>query len=68
MSGRVLTTPEAETASNTRIGLFIAFDYGGRQEVLDAAAKYDGGGEDAFRRLLYAPELADPDLVIRTSG
>ncbi len=39
-----------------------------RQEILDAAARFDGGGEDAFRALLYAPEMHDPDLVIRTSG
>jgi undecaprenyl diphosphate synthase len=59
---------EAETAACARITLFVAFDYGGRQEILDAAARYDGGGEDAFRALLYAPDMHDPDLVIRTSG
>ena len=59
---------ERETAANTTITLFVAFDYGGRQEILDAAARYDGGGEDAFRAGLYAPEMHDPDLVIRTSG
>ncbi|HYY05261.1 MAG TPA: polyprenyl diphosphate synthase [Candidatus Limnocylindria bacterium] len=59
---------EQETASNSRITLFVAFNYGGRAEILDAAARYDGGGEEAFRSLLYAPEMHDPDLVIRTSG
>ncbi len=59
---------EAETAGCTRITLFVAFDYGGRQEILEAAARYDGGGEEAFRALLYAPDMHDPDLVIRTSG
>jgi len=59
---------EAETAHNDRITLFVAFNYGGRAEILDAAARYGGGGEDEFRRLLYAPEMHDPDLVIRTSG
>jgi undecaprenyl diphosphate synthase len=59
---------EQETAANSRITLFVAFNYGGRAEILDAAARYDGGGEDAFRSLLYAPEMHDPDLVIRTSG
>jgi len=58
----------AETADNDRITLFVAFNYGGRQEILDAAARYDGGGEEAFRSLLYAPEMHAPDLVIRTSG
>ena len=46
----------------------MAFNYGGRAEILDAAERYQGGGEEAFRRLLYAPEQHDPDLVIRTSG
>jgi undecaprenyl diphosphate synthase len=59
---------EAETADNTTITLYVAFNYGGRAEILDAAARYGGGGEEAFRGLLYAPEMHDPDLVIRTSG
>jgi undecaprenyl diphosphate synthase len=59
---------EAKTAGNDRIGFFIAFNYGGRAEIVDAAARYEGGGEDAFRRLLYAPEMHDPALIIRTSG
>ena len=57
-----------ETAHNDRITLFIAFNYGGRAEMLDAAERYSGGGEEEFRKLLYAPEMHDPDLVIRTSG
>jgi undecaprenyl diphosphate synthase len=59
---------EAETAGGEQITLFVAFNYGGRAELLDAAARYAGGGEEAFRSLLYAPEMHDPDLVIRTSG
>jgi undecaprenyl diphosphate synthase len=59
---------EALTGDNDRITLFIAFNYGGRAELLDAAARYSGGGEDEFRACLYAPEMHDPDLVIRTSG
>ena len=59
---------EAETAANDRITLFVAFNYGGRAEILDAAERYAGGGEDAFRALLYAPEMHDPELLIRTSG
>ena len=59
---------EAETAANDRITLFVAFNYGGRAEIVDAAAAYEGGGEEAFRRHLYAPEMHDPDLLIRTSG
>ncbi len=111
------------TDANTRITLFVAFNYGGRAEILDAAARYAaeriaqaaagggaglavdptgvaqtaaggvGGGspvdpssvpqaavgenaeplvspsaEEDFRRHLYAPEMHDPDLIIRTSG
>ena len=59
---------EQETAGNDRITLFVAFNYGGRAEILDAAERYTGGGEEAFRQLLYAPEMHDPDLIIRTSG
>jgi undecaprenyl diphosphate synthase len=59
---------EGETAGNTRMTLFVAFNYGGRAEILDAAARFEGGSEEDFQRLLYAPEMNDPDLLIRTSG
>ena len=59
---------EDQTAEGERLTLFIAFDYGGRNEIIDAARRYEGGGEDAFQELLYAPEMHDPDLLIRTSG
>jgi undecaprenyl diphosphate synthase len=59
---------ERITAANERMTLFVAFNYGGRAEIVDAAERYDGGGEDAFAGLLYAPEMTDPDLLIRTSG
>jgi len=59
---------EAETAANDRIVLFVAFNYGGRAEIVDAARGFDGDSEEEFRRRLYAPEMHDPDLLIRTSG
>ena len=59
---------EDVTKDNDRITLFVAFNYGARAEILDAATRFDGGDEEDFRRLLYAPEMHDPDLVIRTSG
>jgi undecaprenyl diphosphate synthase len=59
---------ENETAANTRLELFVAFNYGGRAEILDAAKRYGGGGEEEFAKLLYAPEMNEPDLLIRTSG
>jgi undecaprenyl diphosphate synthase len=59
---------EAETAENDRITLFVAFNYGGRAEIVDAARSFTGDSEEEFRRHLYAPEMNDPDLLIRTSG
>jgi undecaprenyl diphosphate synthase len=59
---------EAETAANDRIVLYVAFNYGGRAEIVDAARSFEGNTEEEFRRHLYAPEMHDPDLLIRTSG
>ena len=66
---------EVETAANDRLLLWIAFDYGGRAELVEAARSLIEAGvaaadvdEDALAAHLYAPELPDPDLLIRTSG
>jgi undecaprenyl diphosphate synthase len=59
---------EETTEGNDRITLFVAFNYGGRAEIVDAARTFTGGTEEEFRRHLYAPEMHDPDLIIRTSG
>jgi undecaprenyl diphosphate synthase len=59
---------ESTTEGNDRITLFVAFNYGGRAEIIDAAAAYQGGGEEEFQSHLYAPEMHEPDLLIRTSG
>jgi undecaprenyl diphosphate synthase len=59
---------EERTARNDRITLFVAFNYGGRAEIIDAARAFQGDSEADFRRRLYAPEMNDPDLLIRTSG
>ena len=59
---------ERVTGDNERITLFVAFNYGGRAEIVDAARRFEGESEDEFRRLLYAPDMHDPDLLIRTSG
>jgi len=56
------------TRDNDAIRFFVAFNYGGRAEIVDAAASFDGSTEEEFRRHLYAPEMHDPDLLIRTSG
>jgi undecaprenyl diphosphate synthase len=59
---------QERTRDNDRITLFVAFNYGGRAEILDAARTFTGGTEEDFRQHLYAPEMHDPDLIIRTSG
>jgi undecaprenyl diphosphate synthase len=59
---------EATTRANDVITLFVAFNYGGRAEIVDAARTFTGTTEEEFRAHLYAPEMHDPDLIIRTSG
>jgi undecaprenyl diphosphate synthase len=66
---------EAATADRTRLSLWIAFDYGGRAELVEVARKLvadsvpaDEVTEQALAARLYAPDLPDPDLLIRTSG
>jgi undecaprenyl diphosphate synthase len=59
---------ERETEGNRRMTLFVAFNYGGRAEIVDAARRFEGGDEDDFAKLLYAPDMSEPDLLIRTSG
>ena len=70
-----METLEAETAANDRLSLWIAFDYGGRAELVEAARRLLEAGvepddldEDALAAQLYAPDLPDLDLLIRTSG
>jgi undecaprenyl diphosphate synthase len=59
---------ERVTAENSRITFFVAFNYGGRAEIVDAARSFTGSTEAEFRAHLYAPDMHDPDLLIRTSG
>jgi undecaprenyl diphosphate synthase len=66
---------EHETANRNRLNLWIAFDYGGRAELADAARRLIASrvsaeevDEDVLAVYLYAPDMPDPDLVIRTSG
>jgi undecaprenyl diphosphate synthase len=72
---RRMDAMEDRTALNTRINLWVAFDYGGRAELVEAARRIVESGveaaeidENVFAANLYAPELPDPDLLIRTSG
>jgi len=66
---------EAETAPNDRMQLWVAFDYGGRAELVEAARRLIEDGvdprdidENAISARLYAPDMPEPDLLIRTSG
>jgi len=66
---------EAATVDKSKLQLWIAFDYGGRAELVDAARRLVENGRDpddvdeaALAACLYEPEMPDPDLVIRTSG
>jgi undecaprenyl diphosphate synthase len=59
---------EGLTSGNRRLTLFVAFNYGARTEILDAAGRFAGTTEAEFRSCLYAPDMHDPDLVIRTGG
>jgi undecaprenyl diphosphate synthase len=59
---------EEVTGRNRRITLFVAFNYGGRAEIVDAARTFTGTTEAEFGAHLYAPDMHDPDLIIRTSG
>lgn len=63
------------TKHNSRMTLCVAFDYGGRAEIVDAVrsmiadkVKAEDVSEDLLRQYMYTSEMPDPDLIIRTSG
>ena len=64
---------QERTAGNTGLNLFVAMNYGGRGEIVDAARRFAAevgpeGDEEDFSRCLYDTDLRDPELLIRTSG
>jgi undecaprenyl diphosphate synthase len=70
-----LREAEEMTAHNESLDVYIALNYGGRAEIVDAARRMAADGvpaeaidEETFARYLYAPEVPEVDLVIRTSG
>jgi undecaprenyl diphosphate synthase len=72
---RRMDESEALTADNREMTLTLAFNYGGRAEIVDAVKGIVASGipaskvdERAIRSHLYRPDMPDPDLVIRTSG
>ena len=75
----LLSEAEELTRNNTRLNLVVAFNYGSRQEIANAAQRLarevaDGKRDpatitaDALGQYLDAPDIPDPDLIIRTSG
>jgi undecaprenyl diphosphate synthase len=77
--GRLLVEAEELTKNNDGLTLVVAFNYGARQEIVRAARKIaeaaaqgrlklDDIDIDSFGRFLDAPDIPDPDLIIRTSG
>ena len=71
----VLNEAEERTAHNDKLDVYIALNYGGRSEIVDAARRIAADGlapeevdEATFARYLYAPEVPEVDLMIRTSG
>jgi undecaprenyl diphosphate synthase len=70
-----METLERETATLDTLDLWIAFDYGGRAEIVEAVRRLIEAGEAPheldearFAAALYEPDMPDPDIVIRTSG
>lgn len=70
-----LVEAEDLTSANKEIDVYIALNYGGRGEIVDATRRMISDGlspeevdEKTFARYLYAPEVPEVDLVIRTSG
>lgn len=72
LRGQIARSEEV-TADNEGMRFVVAMNYGGRGEIVDAARRFvaecgPDAGEDEFGRLMYDPELRDPELIIRTSG
>jgi undecaprenyl diphosphate synthase len=59
---------EQLTAGNDLLTFFVPINYGGRSELAHAARHFTGSTRDEFRQLLYAPDMHDPELLIRTGA
>jgi undecaprenyl diphosphate synthase len=64
----IITDGSGRWAAERGLTLFMAFNYGGHAEIVDAARRFNGTTEEDFRRCLYAPDMHDPEIIIRTSG
>jgi undecaprenyl diphosphate synthase len=56
------------TEGNNGLTLYMALNYGGRAELVQAARRFDGSTDAELARCLYQPEMHDPELIIRTGG
>ncbi len=72
---RTMENVESATKDNDRLSLWVAFDYGGRAEIVQAARRLVEDGieprdidENAIASRLFAPDMPEPDVLIRTSG
>lgn len=74
LSRQALEFAIKQTASNDKLTINIALSYGGRAEIVDAVNKIiaekrsEPVTEESFKEYLYAPDIPDPDLLIRTGG
>ena len=59
---------EQLTATNELLTFFVPINYGGRAEILRAAQQFTGSTEKEFAAHLYAPDMHDPELLIRTGS
>jgi len=63
-----LDAAQSLTEANRGLTLYMAFNYGGRDEIVHAARHFHGASEHEFRACLYAPEMHDPQVIVRTGG
>ncbi|HEV7162668.1 MAG TPA: polyprenyl diphosphate synthase [Solirubrobacteraceae bacterium] len=63
-----MDSSEAITQSNSGLTLYMALNYGGRDEIVRAATQFEGSTHEEFTRCLHAPDMHDPEVIIRTGG
>jgi undecaprenyl diphosphate synthase len=63
-----MDSSEALTQGNSGLTLYMALNYGGRDEIVRAARQFDGSTHEEFARCLHAPDMHDPEVIIRTGG
>jgi undecaprenyl diphosphate synthase len=66
--GEQMDSAQALTESNGGLTLYMAINYGGRDEIVQAARSFRGASAEELAACLYAPQMHDPELIIRTGG